>query len=160
MQAAKDTFMKTLADRLTVVNPARTVTVDGTLRPAVLAVENESPFPAHGELETFLLNWESAAQEVDGSTLMYLDCKVGYGSQGTDSMAGTDRGRIVTAMDGELMQLCRLRNTAKCDYTQTPPRALTSNVFWTTPVMEPPSTGNGVLQRTATIRVFFFPEVA
>ena len=46
MQAAKDTFLMTLAARLAVVNPARTVTMDGASRPAVMAVENETPVPA------------------------------------------------------------------------------------------------------------------
>jgi len=45
MQAAKDTFLMTLAARLAVVNPARTVTMDGEMRPAVLALENEIPMP-------------------------------------------------------------------------------------------------------------------
>ena len=58
MQAAKDTFLRTLATRLAVVNPARTVTLDGASRPAVMAVENETPLPANTVLETFLLNWE------------------------------------------------------------------------------------------------------
>ncbi len=55
MQAAKDTFLMTLAARLTVLNPARTVTLDGASRPAVMAVENETPVPANTYLETFLL---------------------------------------------------------------------------------------------------------
>jgi hypothetical protein len=160
MQAAKDTFLKTLAARLAVVNPARTIIVDGASRPAVLAVENESPLPANAELEAFLLRWEGVGEATEGTPLMYVDCKVSYGSQGTDSMLRTDRGRIVTAMDGELMQLCRQRSVAKCDYTQTPPCALGTNIFWTAPAMEAPGDVNGVLQRTATIRVFFFPEVA
>ena len=42
MQAAKDTFLKTLAGRLALLNPGRTVVVDGVARPAVLAVENEA----------------------------------------------------------------------------------------------------------------------
>ena len=67
---------------------------------------------------------------------MYLDCKVSYGSKGTDDMLRTDRGRIVTAMDVELLRVCEPRNAAECDYTQTPPAALGSNIFWTLPVMD------------------------
>jgi hypothetical protein len=160
MQAAKDTFLKTLADRLAVVNPARTVMLDGASRPAVIAVENENPLSADSELETFLLSWEGAGQATAGAALMYMDCKLIYGSRGTDDMLRTDRGRIVTAMDGELLQLCLQHRTAKCDYTQTPPSPLGTNIFWTQPVMEAPSEVNGVLQRTVTVRLFFFPEVA
>jgi hypothetical protein len=160
MQAAKDTFLKTLASRLAVVNPARTLVIDGASRPAVLAVENESPLPVNEEQEAFLLSWEGAGQATPETPLMYLDCKVSYGSEGTDGMLRTDRGRILTEMDSELLRICHRRSAAKYDYTQTPPSALGTNIFWTVPVMEAPSEVNGVLLRTATIRVFFFPEVA
>lgn len=60
MQAAKDTFLMTLAARLAVVNPARTMTLDGASRPAVMAVENETAMPANTLLEAFLLHWGGA----------------------------------------------------------------------------------------------------
>jgi hypothetical protein len=160
MQAAKDTFLKTLAGRLAVVNPARTVMIDGAARPAVLVLENETPLPPDATLNTFLLSWEGAGQAMPGGPLMYLDCRVSYGSEGTNDMLRTDRGRILTAMDSELLQLCEQNRAAKCDYTLTPPFSLGTNIFWTLPVMETPSEVNGVFQRTATIRMFFFREVA
>ena len=160
MQAAKDTFLRTLADRLALVNAARVVTVDGASRPAVLALENETSVPAETELETFLLSWEGAGQATPGGSLMYLDCKLSYGSKGTDAMLRTDRGRTVTAMDSELLQICHRRVATKCDYTQTPPAALGTNILWTHPVMAAPSDTDGVLLRTATMRVYFFPEAA
>jgi hypothetical protein len=158
MQAAKDTFLKTLAMRLAVVNPARTVTVDGVSRPAVLTIENETALPAGTVLQAFLLNWEGAALCAPEGPLMYVDCKLSYGSEGTSEMLGTDRGRIVTAMDDELRRICEPRWAAKCDYTQTPPVALGTNIFWTRPAMAAPTDINGVLMRTASIRVFFFAE--
>lgn len=159
MQAAKDTFLRTLADRLAVVNPARTVTLDGASRPAVMAVENETPVPANTFLETFLLSWEDAGRAMPEGPLMYLDCKLSYGSKGSDSMLRSDRGRTVTAMDCELLQVCAPRYALACDYTQTPPASLGTNVFWTLPVMQAPSEEDGVLLRTAKIRLFYFPEV-
>jgi len=160
MQAAKDTFLRTLADRLALVNPARTVTLDGASRPAVMAVENESPVPANTFLETFLLNWDGGGRAMLEGPLMYLDCKVSYGSKGTGEMLRSDRGRTVTAMDEELLRLCEPRHVVSCDYTQTPPATLGTNIFWTLPVMEPPSEADGVLLRTAKIRLFFFQGVA
>ncbi len=53
---------------------------------------------------------------------MYVDCKLSYGSEGTDDMLGTDRGRIVTAMDSELLQISEPCWAAKCDYTQSSTR--------------------------------------
>jgi len=160
MQVAKDTFFRTLADRLAVVNPARTVTLDGASRPAVMAVENETPVPANTFLEAFLLTWEGAGQAMPEGRLMYLDCTLSYGSKGSGDWLRSDRGRTVTAMDRELLQLCEPRCAASCDYTQTPPAALGTNIFWTPPVMEAPSEVDGVLLRTAKMRLFFFPEVA
>lgn len=160
MQAAKDTFLKTVAGRLAVVNPARTTTMDGVSRPAVLALENEIPMRADQELETFLLSWLAAAQVVPGQPLMQMKCELTYGSQGTDDLLRTDRGRILTAMDSELMRICEPNQAAKCDYTQTPPAALGTNIFWNAPALGDVKSTNGVLQRTAAITVFFFPEVA
>jgi hypothetical protein len=159
MQAAKDTFLKALADRLTVTNPARTVMMNGAARPALLALENEAPLPPETKLETFLLSWEGAGLATPEGPLIYLDCKLSYGSEGTNDMLGMDRGRTLTAMDRELLQMCEPNRAAKCDYTQTPPLAMGTNIFWTHPVIEAPSEVNGVLQRTATIRMFFFPGV-
>ena len=160
MQAAKDTFLRTLADRLAVVNPARTVILDGASRPAVMALENETPVPANTFLETFLLGWEGAGQAMPEGPLMYLDCTVSYGSKGSDDMLRADRGRIVTAMDSELLRICAPRYARVCDYTQTTPAALGNNVFWTLPVMEPPKEADGVLMRTAKVRLFFSQGVA
>ena len=173
MQAAKDTFLKTLAGRLAVVNSSRTVMVDGVARPAVLAVENEAgmagmdqlPHSTKGTLsgasplETFLLSWEGATHVMPEGRLMQVDCTVSYGSKGTDAMLGTDRGRIVNAMDAELQRICEPRQSVKNDYTQNPPAALGTNIFWTRPEPAEVSVAHGVLTRTATIRLFFFPEV-
>ena len=173
MQAAKDTFLKTLASRLAVLNPNRTVTVDGASRPAVLAVENETAMPVNtvlhpgnptaglpgALLEAFLLNWEGATYVMPEGRLMQVDCKAIYGSKGTDGMMGTDRGRIVNAMDLELRRISEPRQAAKIDYTQDPPAALGSNIFWTQPIFDDPGGANGVLMRAVKIRVFFFPEV-
>jgi len=160
MQAAKDTFLKTLAERLAVVNPLRTVTMDGAARPAVLTLENEIPMRADTELETFLLDWQSTSEVKPGQALMQMECRVNYGIQGTDDLLRTDRGRILTAMDTELRHICEPKRALKCDYSQTPPVALGTNIFWSAPVMEDVKSVNGVLQRTAAITMYFFPEVA
>lgn len=91
---------------------------------------------------------------------MYVDCKLSYASKGSAGMMGADRGRTVTAMDEELFRMSGPRWAACSDYTQTPPAALGTNIFWTQPVMAAPSEENGILARTATMRVFYFPEVS
>ena len=75
-------------------------------------------------------------------------------------MLRMDRGRIVTAMDSELLRLCEPLPRAEMRLHADAPAALGTNIFWTWPVMAAPSEVNGILMRTATIRLFFFPEVA
>src|SRR5664279_746773 len=43
MQPTKDSFYVALRDRLVVVDPNRTVTLDGATRPAIAVLENEPP---------------------------------------------------------------------------------------------------------------------
>ena len=160
MQATKDTFLKTLAGRLAKVNPARTVTIDGAARPAVLAMENETPMSAATELETFQLSWQGAVQAFAGIPLMQMECRVSYGCKGSDERMRVDRGRTLTAMDAELMQICSPRRAAKCDYTVTTPVALGENIFWSVPALGAVKETDGVLQRAAAVTVFFFPEVS
>jgi len=76
-------------------------------------------------------------------------------------MLRSDRGRIVTAMDGELLRLvCR---AVPCDGLRlhaNSTRSAGTNIFWTLPVLEVPSEVDGILLRTAKVRMFFFAEVA
>ena len=60
MQAAKDSFYRALQGRLSIVNPGRTIEVDGVARPAILVVENE-PYPPHKLFfNTFYIHWLGA----------------------------------------------------------------------------------------------------
>ena len=65
MQFAKDSFYIALRDRLAVVNPARTVAINGTVRPAVLVAENEPVSAASLLPNVFQVTW-MAAQAVPG----------------------------------------------------------------------------------------------
>lgn len=158
MQAAKDTFLKTLATRLATVNAARVVTIDGASRPAVLAVENENVIAAGNRPECFLLSWEEAG--VAGASLWYVDCRIVYYTRGAADLVGTDRGRILTAMDTELRKICAPREATKYDYTSTTPAAQGTNVFWSRPAWAALTDEDGLLTRTTTLRLYFFPEVS
>jgi hypothetical protein len=159
MQAAKDTFLKTLAARLATVNAARTIVMDGCARAAVIDESDETALPPAGS-DCFVLSWGEAGYAAMNSTLMYLDCTLSYASKGTDAMLRTDRGRTVGAMCGELLQICQPRIAAKMDYTNSTPKALGTQMFWTLPVMGAEKDSSGVLTRTAKLRIFFFPEVS
>jgi len=160
MQAAKDTFLKNLANNLAVVNPSRTVVLDGVSRSAVVTLENETPLPTETPLETFLLSWEDGGQAAAVGSLMYVDCKVSYGSKGSNERLRADRGRIVTAMDSELSRMCEQRCAEKYDFTKNPPVGLETMIFWTMPVMKASTDVDGLLQQTATMRLYYFSEAA
>jgi hypothetical protein len=160
MQAAKDTFLKTLANRLAVMNPSRTVTMDGVTRPAVVAMENETATATNAPVEAFLLNWEAAGEAAAGGTLRFLDCKLMYSTKGTQGVLYCDRGRIATAMHSELTRILEPCCAEKSDYTQQPPTPLGTRIFWGAPAIAAESDVDGVLSHTVAVRVFYFPEAA
>jgi hypothetical protein len=165
MQFAKDSFYVALRDRLAVANPARTVAINGAVRPAVLVAENEPATASSLGANVFQLTW-SAAQAVPGEgtakrPLMALACEIRYGTSGTLD-GGVDRGRIMAALDGELLAICSPGRTKKQDFTQTAPADLGSSVIWTKPQFKPIDTDRKtglLLVRNAELTVFFFPEV-
>ena len=165
MQFAKDSFYTALRDRLAVVNPARTVTINGVVRPAVIVAENEPVTAALPLANAFYLEW-SAAQLASGESeaerpLVAVACHITYGSSGTLD-GGVNRGREMGALDSELFAMCSPARTKKSDFTQAPPIDLGSNVIWTKPQMKEVQTDRKsglALFRTAEVTVFFFPEV-
>lgn len=135
MQFAKDSFFLALQQRLAGLNPARTVTVNGTTVPAIVVVENLPPSSALPQPNAFYVEW-GAADVVSGHTgngaLMSLDVVISYYSMGTvPSMV--DRGRLLAQLDDELLTVCQPPNTEKRDYTQSPSVDLGTSVFWGQP---------------------------
>jgi len=185
MQFAKDSFFLTLQQRLAALNPARTVTINGTTVPAVLVAENLPPPSAEPQSNAFYIEWGTATV-IDGhagdAALMSLQCVVSYYTLGTvQSMV--DRGRVLGQLDGELLAICQPTNTEKYDYTQSPSVDLGTTVFWNQPTFqEATSSGaedntsayqgralrramyeqayqDGRVERRAGLTVFFFSEV-
>jgi len=75
---------------------------------------------------------------------------------------GVDRGRVMAALDTELLEICSPGRTKKLDYTQTTAADLGSNVIWTKPQLKPTEVDRKtgmLLVRNAELTVFFFPEV-
>ncbi|MCI0403438.1 MAG: hypothetical protein L0212_07945 [Acidobacteria bacterium] len=163
MQHAKDSFYVALRDRLAALNPARTVFLDGVLRPAVIVAENEPSTPSLPLPDAFYLQWGSV-REVKSSQrvprpLLAFDCQIIYRTIGTEASSSVDRGRVLAALDLELLQICNPPETTKRDYTQTTPLDLGTKVFWTRPqIVETVALGTE-LRRTAKATVYFYPEV-
>jgi len=156
MQYAKDTFYIALRDRLAVVNPARTVTVEGVVRPAVVVAENEGSLL--GQENVFVLTWGDAQFVGNGTKLMKMTCTIQYATSGaTDS--GNDRGRVLGSLDGELMASALPPRAMKTDYTKIPPASLGTAMFWTDLEFAPPKDEAGKIARTAKTTVYFYSEV-
>jgi hypothetical protein len=171
MQFAKDSFFLALQLRLSSLNPARTVTINGATVPAVVVVENLPPFSGEPQPNAFYLEW-GAAKVLDGhagnGALMSLECAISYYTLGTvQSMV--DRGRVLGQLDDELLGICQPPSTEKQDYTQAPSADLGTQVFWSQPVFEEQQKSalvgeterhpDGRVERRARVTLFFFSEV-
>jgi len=156
MQYAKDTFYVALRDRLAVVNPARTVTVEGVVRPAVVVAENEGSLL--GLENVFVLAWGDAQSVGNGTKLMKMTCDITYATSGTTD-SGNDRGRLLGTLDGELMVSVLPPRAAKTDYAQIPPVSLGTAMFWTELQLGSPKDEAGKISRAAKTTVYFYNGV-
>jgi hypothetical protein len=164
MQAAKDSFFRALQARLATVNPARTIPLDGVVRPAILVVENEPYPPPKLFFNTFYIHWLGAPAVREFSATLAprysLSAQLEYFVQGTPSLQRTfaDRGRLLSQLDRELLEILFPGATEKLDHTAVPPLPLGSQVLWRwTPDFQTIADG-GVLRRITTINVSFFME--
>jgi hypothetical protein len=163
MQFAKDSFYMALRSRLAVVNPVRTVTIAGVVRPAVYVAENEPLTAAAPPTECFAISFGGAqiVPEMIGAKrpLIALECEVAYRTAGTSANLNTDRGRTLAALDLELLQICAPPSTAKQDFTQTPAVALGTDVLWQRPQLGAVQESGDELRRVAKTTLFFYPEM-
>jgi len=175
MQSAKDSFYMALRERLAVVNPARVMAVNGVTRPAIAVMENESVSAAEPLADAFYIYWGGARMSKGHSggerALMAMECTIAYRTSGSGE-TGVDRGRSLTALDQELLAICRPGWAAKRDYRQSPAGELGTNLVWTAAelgeaetVGEAPSSwrktravSGAKLQRLASMTVYFFAE--
>ncbi len=186
MQFAKDSFFLALQGRLAGLNPARTVTVNGTTIPAVVVVENLPPSCAEPQPNAFYIEWgaaDVAAGHAGNGALMSLDVVISYYTMGSVASM-VDRGRLLAQLDDELLGICQPQNTEKYDYTQSPSLDLGTRVFWSQPsfsegkgsgrfwgrVSFPERAQSGVtedsethqdgrVERKARLTIYFFSEV-
>ena len=143
MQDAKDTFYITMRNRLTTVNPTRTVTLRGIVRPGILVEEAEAPM-ALLPLDAFVLRWTKLAADTQlPSILAQMTCEIHYASSGSQSYSGLDRGRALEEMDNELLQMLSPSSTVKMNYAETPAGEMGTNIFWTPATFAPETTARG-----------------
>jgi hypothetical protein len=170
MQAAKDSFYMALRGRLAVLNPARTVVIDGVAVPGIIVRENMEPRFNEAQAGVFYVDFGDILIAESTRPMLGIDCHVWYASEGS-SATGVDRGRVLAEMDVELLGTCDPPHTEMLDYSQTPAADLGSGIFWTVPVLgnaagdvaiqkQQWSAGAARVDRYAQLRIYFFlPEV-
>ena len=158
MQNTKDSFYIALRDRLATLNPARVVTIAGTVRPAVVVAENEVAASALPLADTFYIHWGNTT-ELRDQALDQLECEIHYFVEGSETAAYQDRGRALAKSDEELVAITYSASAPLKDYSVTPASALGTNIFWTRPELGPIKVDGHKLMRVAKLRVFSFAEV-
>jgi len=170
MQAAKDSFYMALRERLTALNPARTMVIDGVTVPAIVVRENMEPRFGEVQPGAFYVDFGDMLIAESTRPMLGLDCHIWYASEGSGG-TGVDRGRVLAEMDNELVRICAPPHTQMRDYSQTPSADLGSGIFWTAPELgnapgdistqkQQWSAGTARVERYAQLRVYFFlPEV-
>ena len=158
MQNARDSFYIALRNRLTALNPGRTVRVRGVQRPSLL-VEDAEAMVLEPMEDVFVLRWTTAAaMELMPTPLIGLGCELHYGTSGTQAGAGLDRGRALSEMDREVLSILQPLWTPKLSYLVTPPAALGTNVFWAEPELGAAVTDRNALRRVVKVAVYAFEE--
>lgn len=159
MQNAKDTFYLLLRAQLAAINPGRTVSLRGSVRPAVLVVENELDDVASTPVDTFLLHWTAGARDrTEPLPLESAECLIRYRTRGTAELDGMDRGRVLTTLDQELSFMLHPGSTPKQNYTNATSVTLRTNVFWSAPEWGAAELNSGTLTRSAKVTVFSLQE--
>lgn len=158
MQNAKDSYYMALRTRLTVINPERTILTRGAVRPGILVEEAEAPFSQLPN-DVFVLRWLGLGVDMDlASTMAAEECEIIYQTCGTQSFGGLDRGRSLSEMDEELVEMLAPFCTPKLNYSATPPAAMLTQVFWDEPGLGPIVIQRDRLTRTAKVMVYSYQE--
>jgi hypothetical protein len=166
MQAAKDSFYMALRARLAVLNPGRTMVIDGVTVPAIVVRENMEPRFVEAQPGVFYLDFGDILIAESTRPMLGVDCHIWYANEGSGG-TGVDRGRSLAEMDTELLGICDPPHTQMLDYTQTPAADLGAGIFWTVPVMgnaagdvaiqkQQWSAGAARVDRYAELRIYFF----
>ena len=164
MQNAKDTFYEVLRGRVAAGNPERTIVLRGVTRPGVMVVENEL-VSAVDLTDCFRLSWVESKTDMAGALPMVaMTCEIEYETAGTAANAGMDRGRMLAAMDGEVLSVVRAwpQSVLKSNYAGLAfgqaVKAVSTNVWWGDVVFGAVTVEGERLKRTATVQVMSYQE--
>jgi hypothetical protein len=158
MQNAKDSFYMALRNRLTIINPERTILLRGAVRPGIVVEEAEAPF-SQPLNDVFILRWLGLGVDMDiGSTMAAEECEIAFQTCGTQSFGGLDRGRVLSGMGEELVAMLQPLYTPKLNYTTIPPAAMLTKVFWDEPGFGQVVAQRDQLSRLARVTIYSYQE--
>lgn len=158
MQNAKDSFYLALRTRLAAINPERTMLVRGAQRPGILVEEAEAP-AAPLPTDVYVLRWLGLAIDTDlASTMAAEECEILYSTCGTQAFGGLDRGRLLSAMDEEVLGMLQPYFTPKVNCVTQPPATMETNVFWDEPAFAPVNVQRDRLNRSVKVMVYSYQE--
>ncbi|MGA8743537.1 MAG: hypothetical protein WB561_20265 [Terracidiphilus sp.] len=158
MQNAKDSFYLALRKRLASINPERTVLLRGALRPGILVEEAEAPL-AQVSPDVFVLRWLGLGIDMDlSSTMAAEECEILYSTCGSQAFGGLDRGRMLSAMDEEVMAMLQPFHTPKLNYSVQPAAAMQTQIFWDEPAFAPITVQRDRLSRSAKVLLYSYQE--
>jgi hypothetical protein len=159
LQNAKDTFYELLRSRIAAANPERTIMLRGVTRPGVLAEENERVSTVTIP-DCFRLRWiDASVDSANAMPIATLTCEVLYETAGTAGNAGMDRGRVLAAMDVELVGALNSepQTAIKQSYaalaTGGSATAMSTNIWWSDVVLGPLVVKADRIARTAKVTV-------
>ena len=158
MQKAKDSFLNFLSSRIAELDDERTVTIDGAVRPAVMACENERAELAQAFENSYCVDWGDAVGGRDEHSFQTVNCTISYWTCGAAEMSGVDRGRKLAEMDRLLRLILAPGRTPKVDLTANASIKLGSMVFWGEPKFAAPEQDGMKLKREVAVAVHYFPE--
>ena len=147
-----------LRSRLMKINPARTVLIRGAVRPGIVVEEAEAPF-SQRPTDVYILRWSSPGIDLRLETPMSAaECEISYQTAGTLAFGGLDRGRLLSAMDVELLKILTPFHSPKLDYSVTPAMGLPTQVFWEEAVFGLVDTQRERIGRFARVKVYSYAE--
>ena len=158
MQNAKDSFYLALRNRLAAINPERRVLLRGALRPGIFVEEAEAP-QAQPPVDAFVLRWLGLGVDMkSSSTMVASECEILYSTCGTQAFGGLDRGRMLNAMDAEIIAMLQPFSTTKFDYSVQPAVAMQTQIFWDEPTLSPINVQRDRLSRSVKVIIYSYQE--
>ena len=109
--------------------------------------------------DVFVLRWLGAGADVNlDAPMAAAECEILYQTCGCQSFGGLDRGRVLSAMDQELLSMLQPFSTQKLSFTATPPAPMMTRVFWDEPGFGPVVAQKDRLSRSVKVMIYSYQE--